>query len=301
MSTPVGAVSHRRGTRVSYLPVLQGPRAPWEEVLAVSQDRDALVAAGGAAWASTRCAPCDGRDPVLHRHEVADLADCRVSALASVRRPASYQGMANSIGRMCLPSLHVDGHAGWYESRNEQDNYRDLLVTRAVVDMSTQAMRLEWVLPGGVRSHVPDAVYRSRDGVVTVLDVTRRARLEDPRLMAVLLLTRATADALGWRYEVRTELAPQHRRNVSFVYSHRHVPDRLPADWQTRLQELAPTTQLWAAAAALGTRTAPSYAAVFHLVARRHLFIDLRNPVTADALVSTRPLPPRSTPCLPPR
>ncbi|MCH8614359.1 hypothetical protein [Arsenicicoccus dermatophilus] len=284
---------------MTYLPALQGPRAPWEQVLALSQDCVALEKVGAAAWVSTRCLPEDGRDPAVHQHEARTLAECRVSALASVRRPASYQGMTNSIGRMCLPSLHVDGHAGWYESRNEQDNYRDLLLARPVVDMSTQAMRLEWALPGGVRSHVPDALLRSRDGRITLVDVTRRARLEDPRLVAVLVLTRATADALGWRYEVRTELTPQRRRNVSFVYSHRHVPDHLPADWAARIQGLGSTTQLRGAAVALGTRTAPAYAAVFHLVARRHLFLDLDSPLTADAPVSTRPFPPRRTQCLP--
>lgn len=226
-----------------------------------------------------------------------EAADLTSDSLLEVRRPVSYAGMSNYIGRMALPSQAHEAHAGWFESRNEQEHYRELLMRQPIVQMATQPMRLAWAFPSGVRSHVPDALHLTIDGRVTLVDVTRRRRLETPEAVAIFLLAQATARALGWRYELRDELSAQHQRNVSLVYSHRHPTSSTPM-WRAAVKGMPASQQVLQAAQSLGSGTSPNYAAVWHLVATRHLFIDLARALTPDAVVRRRPLSIRSNPCL---
>lgn len=94
------------------------------------------------AWISTR-----EWDPMtdaiqVRSRPVAELGCVDVSTLLEVRRPVSYAGMTNYIGRMPVPSRH-DARAVWFESRNEQENYRDLLMTEDVAELATQPLRIE--------------------------------------------------------------------------------------------------------------------------------------------------------------
>lgn len=217
MTVTRASVSHRRGTRVDFLESLRGPRAPWEEVVSAAQD--AALAREVALTSSVTIRevdPVSGRD----RQKACDVpgaATLTPDVLAEVRRPVSYHGMRNYIGRMALPSVDREAHAGWFESRNEQETYRDLLLTRPITQMTTQPLRLEWPFASGVRTHVPDALYVTVDGVVTLLDVTRRARLDSAEAHAVFVLAQATATALGWRYELRGELSAQHHAETGEV------------------------------------------------------------------------------------
>lgn len=260
--------------------------------------QDAAVARQVALSSSVTIREVDlvsGRD----RQKTCDVqraATLTPDVLAEVRRPVSYQGMRNYIGRMALPSVDREAHAGWFESRNEQENYRDLLLTCPVSQMSTQPMRLEWPFASGVRTHVPDALYVTVDGVVTLMDVTRRARVDNGEARAVFVLAQATAIALGWRYELRAELAAQHQRNVSFVYAHRHAPPERAAGWAQAARALPETCTVQHAAAALG-ESRPDHGALWHLVASRQLFVDLTAPIRIDSRVQRRPLTRRSSPC----
>lgn len=293
--TPV--TSHRIGSRTDYLPRTTGPATPWAQVVATANGPDLEETARQARVTIRR------RHPDLPAVTVATLSIADASVLgpddlADVRRPASYKGMTNYIGRMPLPSGRGrEGHGGWFESRNEQHHYRSLSISRPITAMSTQAMRIEWVIDGAVRTHVPDALYTTADGATTLVDVTRRARLEDPRAVAIFRLAHATAKALGWAYELRGELTPQHIRNVSFIYSHRFAPDGLPDDWDRRRRQLPYSLSLAEAADAFGRRGRPCYASALHLVATRRLFMGLETPICIDTTVRTRPLPCRSTPC----
>ncbi|WP_354588561.1 hypothetical protein [Janibacter sp. UYMM211] len=217
--------------------------------------------------------------------------------IAEVRRPVSYQGMRNYIGRMTMPSQAHESHAGWFESRNEQENYRDLLTGEPVVQMVTQPMRLAWPIGARVRTHVPDALHLRADGQVTLVDITRRSRLQTAEALAIFRLTQATAHRMRWRYQLRGELTPQHQRNISLIYAHRHCSAGT-AGWLARLATMPAVQQIADAAGALGPPARPSYSAVWHLVATRHLFVDLAAPLTPDAVIRRRPSPPRSTRCL---
>lgn len=288
--------SHRRGSRVDYLPRAQGPFAQWSEVIDVA-DGDGLSSTAASARVNIR-----RREPERDRAHVQDLslpeaASLRPDELIEVRRPVSYRGMRNYIGRMSLPSQAHQGHAGWFESRNEQENYRDLVIQHAVAQMVSQPLRIEWSFRSGVRSHVPDALHLSAGGQMTLVDVTRRDRLKVPEAVAIFRLAQATAQALGWHYELRAELPPQYQRNVSLVYAHRH-PSPCDTTWQTRLKGMPAEQQLAQAATTLGAPARPNFSAVFHLAATRHLFLDLSSPLTADAIVRRRPSPSRSNPCL---
>lgn len=237
-----------------------------------------------------------GRD----RQRTCDAGDAALltpDVLAEVRRPLSYEGMSNYIGRMSLPSIAREAHAGWFESRNEQENYRDLLMSQPVVQMTTQPMRLEWPLGEGVRTHVPDAVYVTVDGTVTLLDVTRRSRVDHPEARAIFLLAEATAQALGWRYVLRGELSAQHQRNVSFVYAHRHAPAEASARWAASARALPPACTVDQAAAALGGAQRPNFGAVWHLVATRRLYVDLSVPIRVDSALRTYGPSGRTSPC----
>lgn len=299
--SPPSTVSHRRGTRVDYLPRAQGAAAPWPDVIAAALDpgRAEAVAAGASVVIRTHSAT--RVNPDVHSLSVDKACGLSPDDLLEVRRPVSYEGMANYIGRMSLPTRLEDPdhqHAGWFESRNEQETYRELLMTRPITAMATQPMRIEWPFPGGARSHVPDAVYATTDGRITLLDVTRRARLMTPEAVAIFRLTSATAAALGWSYQVRVEFEPQHQRNVAAVWAcGRARPDHA-AVWLERSRTLPSTCQFLPAARHLGTADRPSFGAVMHLVANRHLFMNLTAPMTIDAMVHTHPLPFRSHPCL---
>lgn len=287
--------SHRRGTRVDFLPRAQGPFADWAEV-----QRAADGEAADAVLAGTRVV-ARRRDANDRAHtqdlSLAEAASLRPDDLGEVRRPVSYRGMRNYIGRTGLPSQLHEGHAGWFESRNEQENYRNLLIEQPVVQMGTQPLRLEWPLRSGIRTHVPDALYLTVDERVVLVDVTRRSRLLSPEAVAIFRLAQLTARAMGWDYELRGELTAQHQRNVSMIYSHRHETPT-STTWRAHLRTMPADQQVTQAADAFGTPRRPNYAAVWHLVATRHLFLDLSAPLTRDSIVQRRPHPTGSNPCL---
>lgn len=288
--------AHRRGARVDFLPRAQGPFAPWDHVIRAADGDGLDHVLDGARVAVRKIDPATSRTATLDL-SLTETAKLLPDDLDEVRRPVSYQGMRNYIGRMAMPSKAHESHAGWFESRNEQENYRDLLTCEPVVQMVAQPMRLAWPVGSRIRTHVPDAFHLRVDGQVTLVDVTRHSRLQSPEALAVFRLTQATAHRMGWRYQLRGELTPQHQRNISLIYAHRH-PSPSTARWLTRLATMPPVQQIADAARALGAPARPSYSAVWHLVATRHLFLDLAAPLTPDAVIRRRPSPSRSTRCL---
>lgn len=295
-----GAVtSHRLGGRTEFLPRTGGDPVSWPhfvEFVGRELERPATVAE--MTRISVRRWVLGRSSPEVQNLPLAEASRVMPDELTEVRRPVSYRGMRNYIGRIPLPSQEHLAHAGWFESRNEQENYRELVIRRPVTQMVTQPMRMEWLLAAGVRTHVPDALYVDATGQMTLVDVTRLSRLQDPSARAVFTATGLTAQELGWRYELRVELAPQHRRNVAFVYSHRHANPEEAAEWVRRGRELPDTVQLAQAATRLGNHRGEDYQALFHLIATRQLFVDLQSPLVSDSTVRRHPIPERSTPWL---
>lgn len=288
--------SHRIGGRTDFLPRLGGSRAPWSALSQLSERSSRDIE--DVVRFSVRRRYVDTSQPVTQNLSRTEITGLTPDDLAEVRRPVSYRGMRNYIGRMSLPAQRHRVHAGWFESRNEQENFRELLIRRPVNQMVTQPMRIEWILHDGLRSHVPDALYRDKLGTITLVDVTRRERLEAWEARAVFAATALTARALGWIYELRVELSPQYRRNVAFVYNHRHADRDRSTTWAHRLNELPHTMQLAEAASLLGDTGTPDVQALFHLVATRRLFVDLQEPLVSDTTVQRHFAPERSTPWL---
>lgn len=136
--------AHRRGLRTSFLAASQGPRAGWEEVVRAAQNHADGDAVALTTRILTRQWDRDGCRIQLHDDGVGDLVAPPVENLMEVRRPLSYRGMKSYIGRMCVPSSDGSGRGVWFESRNEQDNYRDFLICHDVTEMATQPLRFEW-------------------------------------------------------------------------------------------------------------------------------------------------------------
>jgi hypothetical protein len=204
-----------------------------------------------------------------------------------VRRPTSYPRMPNYIGRFCAP----DGSGGtggiWFESLNELTHMRDLMLTVDVAAMSSQAVLVGWRLPSGYRFHFPDLLVTSSDGTVTVIDVTRAEVLPRPAALAQFGLMASTAHALGWSFEVRTELPQQRRVTQSHVYACRHVgtANRLAMPY---LADVGDGLSLRECAGRLGGGAAATAQAIA-LIARRRLFIDWDEPLTPDTRVYRMP------------
>lgn len=214
------SVPHRLGRRTNFIPALEGKPAKWADVIDSVSDAQKRASLAKSVVATTLIRDPDGR-PTVTTADVDVVAQLTPDQLFAVRRPASHRGMRNYISRATVPSQAHESRAVWCESFNELSHLRDLLITSRPTQVSTQPLRLEWVFASGVRSHVPDFLLRVAGGKTMLVDVTTRSKLDDPRLRSILQLTRATAETIGWEYEVRTELPPQRVRNLNFVYAGR--------------------------------------------------------------------------------
>lgn len=275
--------AHRRGLRTSFLAASHGPRAGWEEVVNAAQNHVDGDAVAGGTRVLTRQWDGDAGRVELHDDAVGDLVEPPVENLMEVRRPLSYQGMKSYIGRMCVPSSDGSGRGVWFESRNEQDNYRDFLICHDVREMATQPLRFEWAFPGGLRTHVPDALVRLADGSVRLLDVTTRKKMADPQLLAVTALTHRTCEALGWSYEVRYELEPQRARNVAMIWACRTAPVEQAQRWAAIAAEMPDGIQVLPAARLLSAGLdTPNLGGVWHLIATGVLAVQLTQRLASD-------------------
>ena len=209
------SVPHRLGRRTNFIPPLDGRPAKWADVIDSVADSDQLASLAATTTATILTTGSDGH-AVIATADVDAMKSLVPDQLVGVRRPASHKGMTNYISRVTVPTEQHDARAVWCESFNELSHLRDLLLTNRPAQVATQPLRLEWVLPSGVRSHIPDFLTRLADGQMTLVDVTTNSKVEDPRVRAILKLTKATAEAVGWAYQVRTELPPQRVRNLNF-------------------------------------------------------------------------------------
>jgi hypothetical protein len=282
------SVPHRLGRRTNFIPPLKGRPAQWAEVIDAAADREARAAVAQASVATVLIAGDDG-SPLVETADVGALKGLVPDRLCAVRRPASHQEMTNYISRVCVPSEGPDARAVWCESFNEMSHLRDLLLTVRPTQVATQAMRLEWVFASGVRSHVPDFLLRTAGGHMTLVDVTTVTKVEDPKLRAILQLTSATAEGLGWTYEVRTELPPQRVRNLNFIHASGHdtLQDRLSA--ARKLRQATGPVDVQRASELLGGG-GKGFMRLWDLLAHGVAHVQLDDPIERDSLVtSTQP------------
>ncbi len=132
----------------------------------------------------------------------------------SCRGQAHYSGLYWSAV-MC-------GHVG-YESRLElawllladRDAGWNVIVS--------QPFQLVAMVDGCVRRHVPDFLAVRDDGLVTVVDVKPRRRLQDPTVAFTFAWTRDLVEAQGWRFETFSEPDRVLLANVRFLTGYRRA------------------------------------------------------------------------------
>lgn len=135
-----------------------------------------------------------------------------------------------------------------------------------------------------MRTHVVDALAQRADGTLVLIDVTRRARLAEPRLSSIWTLTMRTAQAMGMQYTVRPELSLQRARNVAAMWACRAAPAHQSLQWRRLAAQMPEQVQVLPVARVLGEGR-PNFAAVWHLVAHRVLAVDLDAPIKVDTLI----------------
>jgi hypothetical protein len=167
-----------------------------------------------------------------------------------------------------------------YESRLELTRVLFADFDPAVSRIVAQPFRLETVVAGAVRRHIPDYLLLSEQGPV-VVDVKPRRRLADEKVASVFAWTRAAVEARGWRYEVWSEPAPTELENVRFLAGYRRTWLFDP-DLVGRLRE----TDLDGALLTEAFRCLQQYprdlvrSTVLHLLWRQQLHTDLSRPLS---------------------
>lgn len=270
--------SHRRGRSTSFVERPPSRRASQTDLIAAAADPKTADEVGRKAVLTMRTA--------LGQRSVTpdEAAHVDVCTLLPTRRPASFQEMRSYIGRAAV-TTKAGPTAIWFESLNELSHIRDILLTSDVAGMASQPMLVSWPLGRGARHHFPDLLYMGSDGRLVASDVTRSSKLVRPAALAQFVLMAATARAAGWRYEVRTELSAQRVRNLGHIHACRFAPPAAAADQLARVRLGGLPRQVHQLTDSGGT----SMTDVLHLVATRHLFIDLDAPITPSTLVHDTP------------
>lgn len=141
---------------------------------------------------------------------------------------------------------------------------------------------------GGVqRRHVPDYLFATAGGVVTVVNVKPADRLRDPKIVAALAWLGAVFRAHGWGYEVWSGELRTVVENVRFLAGYRR-PGLVEQAYLDRLcsqvvhaealgdleRRLAAGSPVWTVRPVL-----------LALLWQRRLETDLRVPLSADSIV----------------
>ena len=280
-------VAHVGGRATLFIPDLTGKRAPWDRVVETASD--ATDPSGVATGATLRRGDVTTDNTWVETVDLRGLARVTPDLLLDVRRPVAYQGMSNYPSTLCAPTRTHESRSVWCESFNEQANYRDFLLASSTIEFASQMMRLEWVLQSGIRVHYPDAMGLDANGAVTMMDVTTARRFQDPCVAAVFDLTRRTCEALGWRYQVRFELAPQRVRNLNALWSQRRAEPGRAAQWLSGAGGAPSSVQFHVLARLLGAGHA-DVRGVLHLLATGHFRTDLDAPLRPETVLDRVPV-----------
>jgi hypothetical protein len=114
----------------------------------------------------------------------------------------------------------VGGHVV-YESRLELARLLLADFDRLVTAIWAQPCRLVATVDGKQRHHVPDFLFASPTGEVTVLNVKPAHRLAAAGVAEALAWPRALFTGHGWRYEVWSGCDPVLLGNIRFLAGYR--------------------------------------------------------------------------------
>jgi hypothetical protein len=200
------------------------------------------------------------------------------------RRPGSRRGQAHLPG--CYWAATVADHVV-YESRLELERLLLADFDPAVTAIFAQPCLLTGVVGGVRRRHVPDFLFASADGAVTVVNVKPAARLLVPKVAQALAWPGAVFEAHGWGYEVWSGAERVLVENVRFLagYRRRGLVDE--AQLENALAEMVDGEPLGAAERRLAG-SGPAWQmrpVLLALLWRHRLVTDLSRPLSAASVL----------------
>jgi hypothetical protein len=203
------------------------------------------------------------------------------------RRWRSHHGQTHLSGSYWAAT--VGGHIV-YESRLELARLLLADFDAMVASVWAQPFRLVTIVDGAERHHVPDFLFISPTGAVTVVNVKPAHRLADPDVAKALAWPQGLLTAHGWRYEVWSGCDPVLLENVRFLAGYRRpglvAEEMLERAWQqVRDGEPLGVAERRLAGAAPGWTARP---ALLALLWRHRLTTDLCRPLS-HASVLRRP------------
>jgi TnsA-like endonuclease N terminal len=141
-----------------------------------------------------------------------------VTAGRPVREFRSYRGRRHYSGWYWSATV---GNLLAYESRLELARVMLADFDPDVTAIAAQPFQLAGLDRGELRRHVPDLLFETRDGAVTVVDVKPERRLSDPKVSAVFAWTREVVAWRGWAFEVWSGAETHLLVNVRFLAGYR--------------------------------------------------------------------------------
>ena len=177
------------------------------------------------------------------------------------------------------------------ESGLEHDLHRRLDRSRVSRAVLPQPFQLPAALVG--KLHVPDFLQIGAAGDITVWDCRPDAKI-DSATREVFDRTRQAMAALGWNYEVFTGMGTEERKNSMFVNGYRVTTTRRGRTLRPWIAEKAPLLLVAARQPttigelfARDDGSGETIAALWHLIARGDLAIDMTEPITDATRVVT--------------
>jgi hypothetical protein len=204
------------------------------------------------------------------------------------RRWRSRRGQAHLSGSYW--SATTGGHAV-YESRLELSRLLLADFDPSVAGVWAQPCRLVATVAGKQRQHVPDFLFASPAGEVSVVNVKPAHRLADPKITEALAWPDVLFTGHGWRYEVWSGCDPVVLDNVRFLAGYRRPgvidEDLLTRAWQeVRDGEPLGMVERRLAGDAPGWTVRP---ALLALLWRGRLTTDLSRPLSGNAILRRQP------------
>ena len=150
-----------------------------------------------------------------------------------------------------------------------------------------QPMRIEALQQALPISYTPDAAVCLATGEHCLVEVKREAELKTPEVLARITAIRRTTESVGIRLLCATDAELKRDAENARIRSVRiHARIFTPRETEALKGRLGKSTTftIGDAAEILGSR-----AAVLHLLAAHFLYVDYRQPLTSDAVVSTTP------------
>ena len=203
------------------------------------------------------------------------------SGLRSVRKINAHKRQQHLPGYYWFSSIDV---LVPYESRLEMFSLMDLDFSAEVVGVVSQPLMLHFRRRSKTVRHVPDFLVCRGDGALSLVDVKRRVLGERSDIRRVFEWTEGACASLGWGYEVRHEPDDVYLSNLKWLAGYRRRPPRfeLYAEplLQTCAEGMSSIRELLSIANPVLVRPA-----LFHLLWRRVLAVDMTKLLAADANV----------------